>query len=234
MIGEVLDRLMTYGTPAFLIVKDLLGKMAKNPEAQKETTEALLKLTKGGRTRSDELVFISSLVTLTGISLKNKQLFLQKHTELLHPDLTGKSADQIKEMKAKEKLAKGIIFLIATDTTATEIDPRKRFMFSREVWYGIFLGIDSFPDDNSKLQALEQRILHFGKNHQEKATLRETAGEMNRLLGTIDSGIASRIDCLTGKINQQWEEIDKQRIVRKNLPAKGNAIKKVWGWWNDC
>lgn len=214
MIGEALDRLLTYGTPAFLIVKDLLGKMAKNPEIQKEATETLLKLTKGGRTRSDELVFISSLVTLNGVSIENKQLFLQKHAELLHPNLAGKTSQQIKKLKEKEKLAKGLIFLIATDTTAAEVDPKKRFSFAKEIWYGIFLEMDKLANDKIRLQVLEQRILHFGKNHQEKMTLAEVVEKINPfwkdkidpLLDKVSSTVEDGVSSTTKWVNRQYEE----------------------------
>ena len=167
--GEKVDRAVTYG----LLIKEIFSSLIKNPTIQTKLTEELMKVAKGGRTRTDEMFFFTSLVKLENVSPQNKQLFLQKHYELLNPDFYGKTPEEILGLKKKEKLAKGLVFLIAEDKTIADPNSAKRFQYAKEIWYGIFLDIDKLPDDNTKLQILEQRILHFGKNNQESMTISE-------------------------------------------------------------
>jgi len=209
MSSKFIDRIVTYGTPAFLLGKDLIGKIAQHPEFQKKAAEQLIKAVKGGRTRSDELIFITSLISLVGVSAENKQLFLNKHYKLLNPALSGKTVDQIKELRQKEKLAKGLIFLIAEDTTTNNSDESKRFQYAKEVWHGIFLNINTFPDDNAKMQVLEQRILHFGKNHQEQMSLEEVVEKIRPHLPKIDS-VAKKVAESISSINNILERKDSE------------------------
>jgi len=244
MVGEIIDRIFTYGTPAFLLVKDLLGKAAKNPEIQKVATEQLLKVAKGGRGRVDETFFIVSLITLSGVSKENKELFLDKHYEMLHPDLSGKNPDVISELRWKEKLAKGLIFLIAEDRTAVDEKPSKRFQYAREIWYAIFLDIDRLPDDNAKLKVLEQRILHFGKNHQERITLPEAIERLREIYNSCDpavqasgQAVGNSIFFVSNLINRQYDERI-QRAEERARRRKNNRLnwlnpKLFLQWFSD-
>ena len=158
------------------------------PELKEEAKKILLRTTADGRTRSDELVFFASLVTLQGVSAENKKLFLQKHYELLHPKITPRtSPKKVAALRQKQKLAEGLIFLIAEDSTAQDVNLSKRFQFAKEIWHGIFLSISTLPDDDAKLQALEQRILHFGKNHRDKISLEEIIEKIRPHIPTIDA-----------------------------------------------
>lgn len=157
------------------------------PDLQEELKKWAMKITTDGRTRTDELVFFASLTTLKNVSAENKVLFLKKHYELIHPDFSGKTPDEIKELERKEKFAKGVVFLIAADPTAGNIDPGKRFVFSKDVWYSIFMGVDAIPDNDAKLLFLEERIIHCGKNNQERITLEEMARKANPTLERIGS-----------------------------------------------
>lgn len=209
MIGEIFDRVLTYGTPAFLFVKEILKKTAGHTELQTEAMKKIVEITKGGRTRADELVFIASLISLTDpdATLENKQLFLQKHYELLCPDFTGKDPAEVAKLQQKEKMAKGLIFLIAEDKTICNpaCVQEDLFRLANKVWCGIFLGVKDLPDENAKLQVLEKRILHFGKNNQERMSLAEVVGKINPIWDKIDStgdklgdeifSLAKWIDC---------------------------------------
>lgn len=241
MIGPWIGRILGFGgevaADAVIIkgVPALWGWLKKNsgnlpPEMKEEAKKLLLKISADGRGRGDELVFLVSLVTLPGVSEQNKVLFWKIHYQLTNPDFSGKTPDEIKDLRKKEKLAKGLIFLIATDPTVAEIDPKKRFLLAKEIWYSIFLGLGD-PADPAEL---EKRILQFGKNHQERMTLEEFSEKAFPILGKADSVIASGIDSVSRRITSQWDKIDAERTALKNLPWKGNATKKIWGWWNDC
>ncbi|MFZ2882496.1 MAG: hypothetical protein WA019_05470, partial [Candidatus Moraniibacteriota bacterium] len=165
--GEKVDRLITYG----LLAKEAISafsSLIKNPAIQTKIIEELIKVAKDGRTRADELFFFTSLINLENVSAENKKLFLKKHYELVSPDLSGKTKKEVAELKRKEELASGLVFLIAEDKTINNENPQKRFQYAKDIWYGIFWEINKERDDIKKLALLEERILHFGKNSQEK------------------------------------------------------------------
>jgi hypothetical protein len=211
------------------------GREELSPEAREKLDKFLLSpIVSDGRTREDEMVFTVSLFTLPDVDQWIKELFIQKHNELLHPNFSGKSPEQIAELKLKEKLAKGFIFLIATDPTVKEVNENKRFLFAKKIWYGIFAEIKNLPNDTDRLKKFERDILLWGKNYQEKLSKEEVLEKASELLKKTDSTLASGIDLLSNKINTQWDEIDTQRTTRKNLPWKWNVFRKMWGWWIDC
>ncbi|MEI7425351.1 MAG: hypothetical protein WCK16_00300 [Candidatus Moraniibacteriota bacterium] len=206
-----------------------------SPEAKEKLDKFLLSpINSDGRTREDEMVFSVSLFTLPGVPQWIKELFIKKHDELLNPDLSGKSPDEIKKLKEWERRAKGFIFLIATDPTVKEIDESKRFVFAKKIWYGIFSEVEKLPSDDARLEKFERDILLWGKNYQEKMSKEELLEKTSAFFKEADSVIASGIDLISGKINSQWDEIETQRVARKNLPWKGNATEKIWGWLMDC
>jgi hypothetical protein len=194
-LGETIDRIVTYSTPVILLFKEFFGKLATNPEIQKKTTEELIKVAKGGRTRGDEFIFLASFKSFKGASTKNKQLFSDKHYELLNPDLANKTDErEIKSLKKKKALAKGLIFLISEDRSCIIHDPRNptqpgsMFQMAHKIWGTIFMGIRELTDDEAKLKIFEKRILYFGKNHQEGKTLKQIIFSS---LETIPEGIKS-------------------------------------------
>ncbi|HPN96609.1 MAG TPA: hypothetical protein PLK35_02475 [Candidatus Moranbacteria bacterium] len=241
MIGEAIDRIVTFGTPLYVFGKDLIEHLIKHPELQAVATEKLIGVTKKGRTRADELFFIASLITLHGVSAKNKQLFLQKHCELLHYKTEGKSPEELTELKKKEQLAKGLIFLIAEDKTAVDENKSKRFQYAREIWYAIFLGIDDLPDDTTKLQVLEERIVHFGKNHQDGMTLHEAIEKIQEIYNlcepTIQTSaqiVGDAISSGVNLINRQYDE----NLLRQEEQGTRSWREKlhprnIWRWYID-
>jgi hypothetical protein len=227
MFNEVLDRIVTYGTPAFLIVKDLLKKLVRNPELQAEAAKKLVEVAKGGRTRGDEMLFLASLVSFKSAAIKDKQIFLDKHYELLHPEFTGKDELEVKALKKKKALAKGMIFLISEDLSCTIPDPDKpldapMFQMAHNVWKAVFMGIRDISDDTTKLQIFEKRIMHFGKNHQEGKTLKQfmlsgigpTWDKVNSVAETVGDGITS----VTDWINRQYDEREDRAAQRRFIP----------------
>jgi hypothetical protein len=195
----------------------------KNPETQKKALEKIVEMTKGGRTRSDELLFIASLISLSGpdATLENKQLFLQKHYELCELNLIGKTPEEIKELQRKKKLAEGLIFLIAEDKTAN--DKKNLFKFANQIWHGIFMGINELTDDANKMRVLEQRILHFGKNHQEKMTSQEIIEKIKPVWNEIDSAagqLADVVGSVSGWAKRQTRERVQRVNDRKQMTAK--------------
>lgn len=167
-IHEIIDRIISYGTPAVLLIKGLIEKLAGNPDFQAKATEEIMKVVRGGKTRTDDLLFFASLIFLSGPDAikDNKILFYKKFYELTNPELSGKTPEEEKELLRKKDLANGFVLLLAEDTTADEKGVKK-FIFAKQVWYGLFMGISDLPDDASKLEALEKRILLFGENHKE-------------------------------------------------------------------
>lgn len=229
MLGETFDRILTYGTPAFLFIKELWGKTVGHSKVQEKAVKVLAEIFPDGRTRGDELAFYASLVSLSGIDATLKGLFLKKHGELLNPDLTGKTPTQIAKLRHKEKMAKGLVFLIAEDESTCDATCSKKnsSRLANEVWYGIFLGVKNLPDDKSKLQALEERILHFGKNNQERMPLAEVMEKIDPLWGKIDSAadkLGAVISSGTDWVERQYEE----RIARAHV----REIQRKANWWN--
>ncbi len=173
IIGEVAEAAATgvFAGGVMSLIKNLMS----HPDIHEAVKEKLVEILKGGRGRGDESVFFTSLVSLTGISLDDKLLFLKKHYEMNNPDFAGKSPEETQRLKLLYDRAKGLVFLMAEDKTANEKNPNERFIFANQLWYGIFLGITKCPDENSKMDLLEERIIHFGKNNQENITLGEAA-----------------------------------------------------------
>jgi len=162
-----------------VVAGGLLALMKKiftkaTPKVQEHLEKKVEEILKGDiRTRADEVDFFNSKTILEHVSRKNKDLFDQKHSELLLPNFSGKSPEEVTELKKKQVLAKGLIFLINEAVREDEASPKKRYAVVNQLWYEIFSELDSLPDDNAKLQLLEQRILHRGKNSQENITYSE-------------------------------------------------------------
>jgi hypothetical protein len=167
--GELLDRLITFGTPLALLLYEGLKTITNHPKIQETIVEHSIKVLRGGRTRGDEMVFYASLLSLN-ISETIKAQFLDKHFELNNPNFTGKSKEEIRELRRKEELAKGLVFLIAEDCKP---DKNNKFPFAEKVWYLFFLGINGCKTDQERSEFLEKRILQVGKNHQEGRTLKD-------------------------------------------------------------
>jgi len=232
MLGETFDRILTYGTPAFLFIKNLWGKVMGHSKVQETATKILTEIFPDGRTREDELAFYASLISLPAIDAVLKGLFLKKHSELLNPDLTGKNATQIAELRRKEKMAKGLVFLIAGDESISDVNCSKKdsSKLANEVWYGIFMGVKDLPDENSKLKLLEERILHFGKNNQERMSLAEAMEKIGPLWGKIDFTAGKLGDAIysgTNWVERQYEE----RIARAEVRSIRRRSNR-WNWLN--
>lgn len=209
--GEIIDRIISYGTPAVLLIKKLLESAVKNPEIQKAATDKIIEIAKGGKTRSDELIFFASLISLVGIKEETKLLFLKKHREMLDPVFTGKNPADVKKLRRKMDRAKGLVFLIAEDETANEKKQSDKYVFANKVWYGIFLGIEKCPNDTARLAIIEKRIIHFGKNNQEGITAKELAERT----GTVFSKVLSSQKENIGKISTELKKIP--TITNKGL-----------------
>lgn len=230
MLGEFVDRIATYGTAGYVFIKPIFEKMFKHPELTKIVTEKLANVAKGGKTRADELIFFASLVSLSGpdATRENKELFLKKHYELCSPDITGKTPAQIAELRKKEALAKGLVFLISENHTTTGVGGKLHL--ANQIWYGIFMGINDRPNDATKLALLEERILHFGKNNQEKKSVGEIIEKITPYakstwtkIDSIADSIGDGIGKATTWIEDQYDKKQNRAAARRAKIAANNA-----------
>jgi len=156
----------------------LLEKVASNQKVQDKAIEKLGKVFTDGRTRQDEATFISSLFNLKDIDEGIKILFLRKHLEMMNPDFTGRSIAEIAKLREKQDRAKGLVFLIEAAHNKKGTNAIKT-AFVNSVWQGIFLGVDTLSSEAEKLSLIEDRIIHFGKNSQERMTTGEVFGRVS-------------------------------------------------------
>lgn len=159
---------------ALSLIKKLTGEVVNDPAIKKALADKLSGFVKGGRTRDDELAFDASLnlVPEDIAKAEEKQLFEQVHQSMLHPDYAGATVDERIELERRRDLAKGLIFKVAHDKTAYEEGP-KQFTLVTPMWRQFFSGIKKLPDNPSKIQFLEERIMRYGENYQEGTTLKE-------------------------------------------------------------
>ncbi|MFA7319241.1 MAG: hypothetical protein WC022_01455 [Parcubacteria group bacterium] len=198
-LGEMLEAGAT-GTAAagvMSLLKKLTEEVATNPEVKKAVTEKLSGFIKGGRTYDDELAFYASVSLVHGniANAGEKTLFEQVHQGMLHPDFTGKTANERIELERRRDLAKGLIFLVAHDKTVYAEDT-KRFVLVNPMWKQFFSGIKNLQDNPSKIKFLEERIMRYGENHQEGTTLKEAInpvkGFVAKALGAGAQAAANR------------------------------------------
>ncbi len=247
MLGGKIEGLVSWLTALHVFVKPLFDKFILNhPELTKKLGEKIIEISKNGRDRNDEMAFISSLSNIpnTEVSDELKELFLEKHAEMLFPDFTGKAPDQIVKLKKMEKMAKGIIFLIAEDKSIEDPDPTKRHILAKEIWKMIFFRISVLPNKNAKLAALEQRIMHFGKNNQDKVTLEELIEKSTSnakavwiKIDSIADSIGDEIGKATTWINDQYNKKENRAIARRAKIAtnKWHRINPImwFEWFRD-
>ncbi len=209
-VGEMVGTGVSVATFMALFKKGA-SFLIENKEFREAASNYAVKTLKGGRGREDELLCYASLIGVSGIDEDAKILFMDKHFEMLNPDLAGKTPAELDRLKMLRERAKGLVFLIATDNENAK-SPKKaeRFILANEIWHGIFLGINNpliCPDRAAKMNLLEKRIIHYGKNEQEGTTLIEAVQPAKKLF----TGLFNPASVDAAKENLRLAKIERRR-----------------------
>ena len=140
------------------------------PKIQEHIEKKVEKELSDTTTRTDDGRFHLTLAALN-VSREYKDLFGKLHHEMRNPNTSGKTPEELVELRKRSKQAKGLVFLINQVYIDNGPDEGKSLAAVNKIWHGIFCELDKLPTKKAKLKILEQRIIQCGENSKEHDTI---------------------------------------------------------------